>query len=126
VFSAPVVSVSMSVVLLVAAYLSFREPPAPVRVFSAPVASVSMSLVLRCAKKLRVITALVGSWPAADFWTDIVDFLTVCEVSLEICLPLASLYFWKSSSWDVDSSEVLFTAPLCPAFSSFNVSVYMP
>jgi hypothetical protein len=45
------------------------------RLFSVPVDSVSMSLVVRGAKKLRVITALVGSLPAADFGTDIVDFL---------------------------------------------------
>jgi hypothetical protein len=43
-------------------------------VFSAPVVSVSMLLVLRGAKKLRVITALVGSLPAADIRADIVDF----------------------------------------------------
>jgi hypothetical protein len=52
-------------------------------VFSAPVVSVSMLLVLRDAKKLLVITAFVGSLTAADFGTDIVDFLAVCEVSLE-------------------------------------------
>jgi hypothetical protein len=61
------------------------------RVFSASVATVSMSLVLRGAKKLRVITVLVGSLPAADFGADIVDFLTVCEVSLDICLCVSLL-----------------------------------
>jgi hypothetical protein len=50
----------------------------PGRVFSAPVVSVSMSLVLRGAKKLRVITVLVGSLPAADFGAHIVESLAVC------------------------------------------------
>jgi hypothetical protein len=45
---------------------------------------VSMSLVLRGAKRLRIITVLVSSWPAADSGADVVDFLAVCEVSLEI------------------------------------------
>jgi hypothetical protein len=54
------------------------------RVFSAPVFSVSRSLGLRATKKLRVITALVGSLPEIDFGADIVDFLAVYEVSLEI------------------------------------------
>jgi hypothetical protein len=52
------------------------------RVLCVSVDSVSMSLVLRGAKKLRVITAFVGSLPVADFGADIVDFLAVCEVSL--------------------------------------------
>jgi hypothetical protein len=43
--------------------------------FSFSVDSVSMSLDMRGAKKLRVITALVVSLPAADFGADIVDFL---------------------------------------------------
>jgi hypothetical protein len=54
------------------------------RVLSVSEDSVSMSLVLRGAKKLRVITVLVGSLPAADFGADVIDFLSVCEVSLEI------------------------------------------
>jgi hypothetical protein len=69
----------------VAAYLVFWEPPSPV-VFSAPVVPVSILLVLRGAKTLRVITDLVDDLLAADFVTDIVDFLADCEVSLEICL----------------------------------------
>jgi hypothetical protein len=76
------------------------------KVFSAPVVSVSMSLVLRGAKKLRLITALVGSLPAANFEVDIVDFLAVSEASLEICScvflligndhhgPLIPMRFW--------------------------------
>jgi hypothetical protein len=63
--------------------------------FSAPVVSVSMSLVLRGSKKLRVDTALGGSLTAVDIVTDLVDFLAVCEVSLEICL-LRLFTFWKS------------------------------
>jgi hypothetical protein len=102
-------------------------------VFSASVASVSMSLVLRGAKKLRVIIVLVCSLPAADFGAYIVDFLAVCEVSLEICL-LRFYTSWKSSSLTADSNEDLVTATHCPAcaftfrtaFSSFSVSVYMP
>jgi hypothetical protein len=46
-------------------------------VFSVSVDSVSMSLVLRGAKKLRIITVLLGSLPAADFGAD---------VSLENCV----------------------------------------
>jgi hypothetical protein len=60
-------------------------------VFSVSVDSVSMSLVLRGAKKLRVDIALVGSLQAANFGTDTVDFLNVCEVSLE--MTLSCLYF---------------------------------
>jgi hypothetical protein len=36
-------------------------------VFSAPVVSLFFSLVLRDAKRLRVITAFVGSLTVADF-----------------------------------------------------------
>jgi hypothetical protein len=53
------------------------------RVFTAPVVSVSMSLILGGETNLRVITVLVGNLPAAGFGADIVDFLAVCEVSLE-------------------------------------------
>jgi hypothetical protein len=42
--------------------------------------SVGCEVVLRGTKKLRFITLLVGSLPAADFGADIVDFLAVCEV----------------------------------------------
>jgi hypothetical protein len=49
-------------------------------------------------------------------------------------MPLASPYFLKSSSWAVDPTEVLFTAPLYPAcaltirttFSLFSLTVYLP
>jgi hypothetical protein len=88
-----------------AAYLIFWEPPAPV-------VSVSMSVVLRRAKKLRVNTAFGGCLTAVGIGTDLVDFLAVSEVPLEVCLlPLCT--FWKSSSWAVDSNECLFTAALC-------------
>jgi hypothetical protein len=70
--------------------------------FSVSVDSVSMSLVLRCAKKLRVNTVLVGSLLAADFGADVIDFLSVREVSLEICL-LRLFRSWKTSSWAADS-----------------------
>jgi hypothetical protein len=56
------------------------------RVLSVSVDSMSMSLVLRGAKKLRVITVLVCSLLVADFGADVMDFLAVCEVSLELCL----------------------------------------
>jgi hypothetical protein len=52
---------------------------------SAPVVSVSMSVVLRGAQKLRVNAAFGGSLTAADVGTGLVDFLAVCEVSLELC-----------------------------------------
>jgi hypothetical protein len=42
-----------------------------------------------------------------------VDFLAVCEVLLQTCL-LHLFTSWKSS-WAIDSTEVLFNAPLCPA-----------
>jgi hypothetical protein len=58
----------------------FLEASFSGRMFSAPVVSMSMSLVLRGAKKLRVITALVGSLPAAEFGADIIDFLDVSKV----------------------------------------------
>jgi hypothetical protein len=52
--------------------------------------------------------------------------LAVCEVLLGICL--LRLFTLCKSSWVVDSTEVLFTTPLCPAcaltfrtaFSSFS------
>jgi hypothetical protein len=101
--------------------------------FSAPIVSVSMLVVLRGAKKLRVNTTFGGSLTAVDLGTGLVDFLDVCEVSLEICL-LRLFISWKSSPWAVDSTEVLFTAPSYPAcaltfktaFSLFSVTVYMP
>jgi hypothetical protein len=53
--------------------------------FSAPEVSVYMSVVLRGAKKLRVITAFVGSLTAADFGT---SWFSVIRVTF-----LASIYF---------------------------------
>jgi hypothetical protein len=41
--------------------------------------------------------------------------LAVCEVLLETCL-LHLFTSWKSS-WVVDSTEVLFTAPLYPSYA---------
>jgi hypothetical protein len=57
--------------------------------------------------------------------------LAVCMVLLEICI-LRLFTSWKSS-WAIDSTEVLFTAPLCPAYAltfrtafiSFSVITYM-
>jgi hypothetical protein len=69
-------------------------------VFSVPVLSVSMSVVLRSAKKVQVNTAFGGSLTAADVGTDLVDFLAVCEVLLEIYL-LHLITSWKSSSWAI-------------------------
>jgi hypothetical protein len=54
--------------------------------FSAPGVSASMSVILRDAKKLRIKAAFGGSLAAADDGTGLVDYLAVCEVSLEICL----------------------------------------
>jgi hypothetical protein len=105
---------SMVEVITIGGGLShFLGASCSVRVFSAPVASVSMSmsLVQRGAKKLRVMAALVGALSAADFGIDIVDFLVVSEVSLEIWL-LHLFTSWKSSSWGVDCNEVLLTPPL--------------
>jgi hypothetical protein len=56
------------------------------RVFCAPVVCVSMSVVLRGAKKLRVHTAFGVSLTTVDVGTGLIDFLDVCELSLEICL----------------------------------------
>jgi hypothetical protein len=97
--------------------------------FSAPVVSLSVSVVLRGAKKLRVNTALGGRFRATDVGIGLVEFLAACEVSLEVYL-LRLFTSWKSSSWSVDSTEVLFTAPLRPAcaltfrtaFSLFSVN----
>jgi hypothetical protein len=82
--------------------------------FSASVVSVSMAVVHKGAKKLRVNTAFGGSLTTTDVRTGLVDFLAVCEVSLEMCL-LHLFTSWKSSSWAVDSTEVSFADPLCPA-----------
>jgi hypothetical protein len=79
--------------------------------FFAPVVSVSMS-VLRDAKQLRVGTAFGVILITADVGTGLTDFLAVCEVSLEICL-LRLFTSWKSLSCAVDSTEDIFTAPLC-------------
>jgi hypothetical protein len=101
--------------------------------FCASVVSVSMSAVLRGANKLRINTDLGGSLTAAGVGTGLVDFLAVCEVLLEIFL-LRLFISWMSSSCAVDSTEVSFIAPLCPAyaftfrtaFSLFDVTIYMP
>jgi hypothetical protein len=87
------------------------EASCPGRVFSAPVVSVYMS-VLWGLKNLRVDTAFGGSLTAVDVRTILVDFLADCEVSSKLCL-LRFLTSWKSSSWAVDSNEILFIAPLC-------------
>jgi hypothetical protein len=105
----------------------------PSSAFSAPAVSVSVSVVLRGAKKLRVNTAFRGSLTAADVGTGLVDFLVVCKVSSEMCI-LRVFSSWKWLSWAADSTEVLFTARLCPAyaltlrmaFSWSNVTAYMP
>jgi hypothetical protein len=65
---------------------------------------------------------------AADAGATLVDFMAVCEVLLKICL-LHLFTSLKLSSWAVDSTEILFTALLCPscaltfgtALRSFNV-----
>jgi hypothetical protein len=70
---------------------------------------------------------------AALVGTSLVDLLAACEVSLEICL-LHLFTSYMSSSWTADSTEILFTVPLCPAciitfrtaFKSFSFTVNMP
>jgi hypothetical protein len=52
--------------------------------------------------------------------------LAVCEVSLETCL-LHIFTSWKSSSWAVDSTEVLFAVTLClPVHSRPSVRSVLP
>jgi hypothetical protein len=122
----------VEVTTIVGGLLDFLGASFSSRVLSVSVDSVSMSLVLRGEKNLRVITVLVGSLPAADFAADVIDFLAVCEASLEIRL-LRLFTSWKSSSWATNSNEVLVTASHFPAYtftfrtacSSFNISVYM-
>jgi hypothetical protein len=72
---------------------------------------VSMAEFHKGAKKLRVDTASGGSLTDADISTDLVHFLPVCEVLLEI-RHLRLFISSKSSSWDVDSTVVLFTEPV--------------
>jgi hypothetical protein len=68
-----------------------------------------------------------------DAGTSFVEFLDVSEVPIEIYL-LRRFISRKSSSWTVESTEILFTALLCPAcaltfrtvFSLFCVTVCMP
>jgi hypothetical protein len=91
----------------------FYGSPCSSSAFFTRVVSVSISLFLRCAKKLQVNTAFVGSLTATDIGTGLVDFLPICEVSLEICL--LRLFTSRKSSWAVDSTEGLLTAPLCTA-----------
>jgi hypothetical protein len=58
-------------------------------VFSASVfsvVSVSMSAVQRGTRELQFNTNFGGSLTAVDIWTDLVNFLAVCKVLLEICL----------------------------------------
>jgi hypothetical protein len=71
---------------LVAPFLIFWEPPAPV-------VSISMSVVLRDAMKLLVNTDFGGILTVAEVGKVLVDFLAVCEVLL--VMPLASFYFPK-------------------------------
>jgi hypothetical protein len=95
-----------------------------------PVVSVSMPVLPRGAKKLRVDTASGGSLKATDMGTVLVEFLADCQVLTKLHL----LRFFtprKSSSWAIDSDEVLFNESLCfayalTAFSSITVTVYMP
>jgi hypothetical protein len=75
---------------------------------------IRLSVVLRSAKKLRINTDFGGSLTPADARTALVDFLAVCEVSLEICL-LRLFTSRMSSSWAVDPTEIMFTVPLCLA-----------
>jgi hypothetical protein len=56
------------------------------RVFSVPVVSMSMTLVLRDAKKLQDDTAFGVCLTVVEIGTDLVDFMVVSEVSLEIRL----------------------------------------
>lgn len=103
------------------------------RVSSALIVSVSMTVVLRGVKNLRVNVAFEGSLTAAGVGTGLSHFLVVSSVLLQVCI-LRHVTFWKSPSCAVDSTEVLFVTPLCPAcahifwtpFSSFSVIVYMP
>jgi hypothetical protein len=91
------------------------------------------SLILRGAKKIRINTVFRGNLKTGDAGTGLFDYLALCEVFLEVCL-LRLLASWKSSSWAVDYTDALFTAPPCPAcaltfrttFSSFSVTVYTP
>jgi hypothetical protein len=82
------------------------------RVFSVPAVSMVMSLVLTGAKKLRVGPAFGVCLTDVDIGTDLLDYMFVSEISLEIHV-MRLFTFWKSSLWTVDSNEVLFTAPLC-------------
>jgi hypothetical protein len=92
------------------------------------VGTVKQSLTLWSPVVLIRATCLT----AADVGPDLVYFLDVCKVSLEICL-LHLFTLWKSSTWSVDPTNVLFTPQLCPifvlafrmAFSSFIVIVYI-
>jgi hypothetical protein len=110
---------------------SFSKPPTPV-VFSTPIVSVSMSVVQRSAGKAHINIASGGILTAADIGIDFFDFCAVCEVLLEICL-LRLFISWKSSSWAVDYTEGLVTAPLFPSYvltfrtpSDHSVHEYMP
>jgi hypothetical protein len=82
--------------------------------FAAPVVSMSISVVLRGVKKLRGSIAFGGSLTAVDVGTGLVNFLALYEVSLEIWL-LHLFTSRKLSSQAIHSTEIWFTAPLCPA-----------
>jgi hypothetical protein len=61
------------------------------------------------------------------------DFWTVCEILMEICL-FHLFTSGNSSSWAIDSTDVLFPAAVCSAYAlafrmafiSFIVTAYMP
>jgi hypothetical protein len=86
---------------------------------------VSMLLVLRGAKKSRVITALGAILKAADIGTVLVEFLADREVSSELRL-LRFFTSRKSSSWAVDSDQVLFSESLCFACALTAFSSVLP
>jgi hypothetical protein len=86
----------VEVVIIGGGLIGFLEASCSYSVFSAPVVSVSMTVVLRGAKKFRVNTTFGGSLPAADVITDLVEFLAVCELLLELCL--LHLYTSRKSS----------------------------
>jgi hypothetical protein len=111
----------------------FLGASCPGSAFSAPVVCVPMSVVLKGVEKLPVNAPFGGSLTAANVGTGLVEFFAVCEISLKVCL-LHLFISRKSSSWAVDSAEVYFITPFCPAFtpsfraafSLFSATLYMP
>jgi hypothetical protein len=99
--------------LLVAIYLIFGESSVPVVLLCSSSLSVHVSSSDRC-EEFASYHCFWDSLTAANVDSGSVDLLAACKVPVLLEIRLLRLF----TSWTVDSTEALFTAPLCPALHS--------